>query len=87
EDLRGAVRRAEREGRAAPRRLRHGGGPRRGGPRHRQEGRRGGGRVVDGRRARERRARRRGDLAAALPRPGADDRARAGPARRVRPPV
>src|SRR5690606_34200686 len=53
-------------------------------PSGRQEGGRGGRRSVDGRRAREHRAGGRGDLAAALPRPGPDARPGREPRRRLR---
>src|SRR5690349_732639 len=72
EDLRGAVRRACREGRRGYPRIvdrRRAGAW---GALHRQEGRRGGGRVVDGRRVRRPRTRGRRDLPAAVPRAGTD---------------
>src|SRR4051794_4238513 len=71
-NLRGAVRRAGREGRRPYPRIVHGRGAGQGRAPHRQEGRRGGRRVLDGRRARGPRTGGGGDIPVALPGPGAD---------------
>src|SRR5262245_23233083 len=72
EDLRGAVRRAGREGRRPYPRIVDGRGAGQGRALHRQEGRRGGRRVLDGGRARGPRTGGGGDIPVALPGPGAD---------------